>query len=374
MSSMHILVQRYLDGELNDVERAAFLEDVAGDPRVAELLEKEARLDMAIVHDAFTLEPPAHLRSAVLNAVAANAPTPSGIGLRSTARMVVAGLLLLTVAVNRADMMDEARFVTAPVAAATAATATSTIASTTTTYAGSAVPAKTVSGTSDGLSVTTSPVSSRPAASTLPHTVPVDVPREAASSASPTAIGAAATISDMLDVSAVPVTPWVEGWNTASVARMDGVPSGVFIPYGVGMSDRLSAILASSGACLRYRVAGKDEPFFVETGLLVARMTSSVYTNGVERQDVRQRNLPFVLVGLEGPLGLSVFDRVVHGSVAIGMASVGPLLVADASVPLVNMGHTAIDAGVRIIGAADLRRNSAVLVIPQPFLRLSLGL
>ncbi|MFM8473175.1 MAG: hypothetical protein ACKOBV_06615 [Candidatus Kapaibacterium sp.] len=52
---MRILVQRYLDGDLNDVERAAFLDDVAHDTQLAEVLENETRLDMAIVDDAFTI-------------------------------------------------------------------------------------------------------------------------------------------------------------------------------------------------------------------------------------------------------------------------------------------------------------------------------
>jgi hypothetical protein len=64
ISSMHILAQKYLDGEMTDVERSAFLDDVARDPRVAEILELETRLDMALIDDAFSIEPPAYLRSA----------------------------------------------------------------------------------------------------------------------------------------------------------------------------------------------------------------------------------------------------------------------------------------------------------------------
>lgn len=361
-ASMRILVQRYLDGELNDHERAAFLEDVARDPHVAEVLENETRLDMAIVEDTFSIEPPASLRNAVLEAVSANAPTPSGSGMRSTARMVAVGVLLLTVAVNRFESVKERHFAAAPVAASDARDSAG---------ATDVVMNNVVSNT-----VVTAPTpekATRMVVSSPLRVVSVDAPHETTVFASTSFSGTHKTVPEELDVSVAPFASRTWGWNPAPLSTMDAVRSGTFMPHDVGMNGVLSAILSSSGAGVRYRVAGKDEPFFIESGLMIARMTASVYTNGVERQDERQRQMPFALVGLEGPLGVLLLDRDVHASVAIGMASVGPLLVADASVPMVYLGHTSLDAGVRMVGAADLRR-STLLILPQPFLRLSMGL
>jgi hypothetical protein len=38
------------------------------------------------------------------------------------------------------------------------------------------------------------------------------------------------------------------------------------------------------------------------------------------------------------------------------------------------LGTSSVDAGLRILGAADLRQKNSLLVIPQPFVRVSLGL
>jgi hypothetical protein len=100
-----------------------------------------------------------------------------------------------------------------------------------------------------------------------------------------------------------------------------------------------------------------------------------MFMNGAERRIEQQQNLPFALVGMQGSLGvLPLLNRDVSASVALGMAAIGPLVVADASVPVLYLGTSSVDAGLRILGAADLRQKNSLLVIPQPFVRVSLGL
>jgi hypothetical protein len=48
--------------------------------------------------------------------------------------------------------------------------------------------------------------------------------------------------------------------------------------------------------------------------------------------------------------------------------------MADVAMSVLQIGDASLDAGVRFIGAVDLRQRSATFMQPQPFLSVSLGL
>jgi hypothetical protein len=94
-NSMEILIQRYFDNDLSAEEKEAFLYDVATNPGLAAQVRLEAQLEMAIVDDAFSIEPPAALRAAVLEHILAS----SDKAIRVVPRLrpaLIALLLLLT--------------------------------------------------------------------------------------------------------------------------------------------------------------------------------------------------------------------------------------------------------------------------------------
>jgi hypothetical protein len=113
----------------------------------------------------------------------------------------------------------------------------------------------------------------------------------------------------------------------------------------------------------------------VESGFLSAARQASVFINGTSQLSSQQTLIPFAVVGAEGTLAyVSMLDRDIRGSIAIGMASTGPLATADVSTSLVQIGPTTINAGLRFFGAIDLRNQSNTMFQTQPFLRVTMGL
>ncbi|MFN9776345.1 MAG: anti-sigma factor family protein [Candidatus Kapaibacterium sp.] len=383
---MHILAQKYLDGELNDLERQAFLEDLAHDPRVAEVLEQEAQLDRAVVEDSYSIEPPAHLRSAVLDAVSKHSAPRNMFGLRAVSRIIATGLMMVSVEVNRPRTFEDVSYTSTDMPGLSAAAShmstetshTSTETSNTSTEtprtsaAAPYVSVSSVSGTDNSVIDSPTPFTPSTIAKQASHAPVESSPMQSMLALTPASVSLSAPASEYAEAntSAKRATilaawsPWIDGPMTSM--PMTGMRN---------QQGTLLGLLSASGASMRYQLEVSDELFFVESGFVVARTQSTMFMNGAERRIEQQQNLPFALVGMQGSLGvLPLLNRNVSASVALGMAAIGPLVVADASVPVLYLGTTSVDAGLRMVGAADLRQKNSLLVIPQPFVRVSLGL
>lgn len=380
-ASMHILAQKYLDGELNDLEREAFLEDLAHDPRVAEVLEQEAQLDRAVVEDSYSIEPPAHLRGAVLDAVSEHIAPRNMFGLRGVSRIIATGLMMMSVAVNKPYSFEDVAYTSTDVPGLSAgASHTSTEASHTSTETSYTSPETPRTSAADPY-VSVSSVSGRDN-SVIDSPTPF-TPSTIAKQASHAAVESSLT-QNMLALTpasvllSAPASEYAEANTSAKGATILSAWNPWIDAPMTSMRDRQGALLgllSASGASMRYQLEVVDELFFVESGFVVARTQSTMFMNGVERRIEQQQNLPFALVGMQGALGvLPLLNRDVSASVALGMAVIGPLLIADASVPVLYLGTTSVDAGLRMVGVADLRQKNSLLVIPQPFVRVSLGL
>ena len=385
-ASMHILAQKYLDGELNDLERQAFLEDLAHDPRVAEVLEQEAQLDRAVVEDSYSIEPPAHLRGAVLDAVSEYTAPRNMFGLRAVSRIIATGLMMMSVAVNQPRTFEDVSYTSTDMPGLSAAAShmstetshTSTETSNTSTEtprtsaAAPYVSVSSVSGTDNSVIDSPTPFTPSTIAKQASHAPVESSPTQSMLALTPASVSLSAPASEYAEANTSAKRATIlSAWSPWIDAPMTSMPM-------TGMRNQQGALLgllSASGASMRYQLEVSDELFFVESGFVVARTQSTMFMNGAERRIEQQQNLPFALVGMHGSLGvLPLLNRNVSASVALGMAAIGPLVVADASVPVLYLGTTSVDAGLRMVGAADLRQKNSLLVIPQPFVRVSLGL
>ncbi|MFN4769999.1 MAG: anti-sigma factor family protein [Candidatus Kapaibacterium sp.] len=383
---MHILAQKYLDGELNDLEREAFLEDLAHDPRVAEVLEQEAQLDRAVVEDSYSIEPPAHLRGAVLDAVSEYTAPRNMFGLRAVSRIIATGLMMMSVAVNQPRTFEDVSYTSTDMPGLSAAAShmstetshTSTETSNTSTEtprtsaAAPYVSVSSVSGTDNSVIDSPTPFTPSTIAKQASYAPVESSPMQSMLALTPASVSLSAPASEYAEANTSAKRATIlSAWSPWIDAPMTSMPM-------TGMRNQQGALLgllSASGASMRYQLEVVDELFFVESGFVVARTQSTMFMNGAERRIEQQQNLPFALVGMQGSLGvLPLLNRDVSASVALGMAAIGPLVVADASVPVLYLGTSSVDAGLRILGAADLRQKNSLLVIPQPFVRVSLGL
>lgn len=113
----------------------------------------------------------------------------------------------------------------------------------------------------------------------------------------------------------------------------------------------------------------------MESGVLSAARQAPVFINGTSQLSSQQTLVPFAVVGAEGTLAyVSMLDRDIRGSTALGIAATGPLAIADVSTSLVQIGPTTIDAGLRFLSAIDLRNRNNTMFQTQPFLRVTMGL
>ena len=344
ISSMHILAQKYLDGEMTDVERSAFLDDVARDPRVAEILELETRLDMALIDDAFSIEPPAHIRSAVLETIASKQSRNPLLGFQHVTWGLAIGFFLLFAPVNLDDAMDTMRGSTtaSPTVRAERHERSTALSTPTNDRASTTTASAHVPLSDDVLQTDAQPhIDQTQHAITPLHAYGIQVERPS---------------PDVADA-------YMSGLATYS----DNVR---------GSSGQLSGVVAPAVASIRYNLTDNDNiRFYVESGVVASNMQSTVFVNGLAQYTSQQKLSPFAVVGVQGViLSIPMLDRSITGSLALGIASVGPLAMADVAMSVLQIGDASLDAGVRFIGAVDLRQRSATFMQPQPFLSVSLGL
>jgi len=336
-ASATILAQRYLEGDMTEHERAAFIEDLAHDPDLQEILEQEMQLDVAIINDAFSIEPPKAMRQAVLDAISSHPHRYArGFAGSSLAEWLVMMLCVVGSAVGTGDAM----------------------------LRNAAHPVSQQSNQS------VQPVAAfrRPTPPVRRASVPdqplnEEGPIEAQSKASP--IEHEVTTIDVRP----PAMPLRTGssYYSSAMQPMEHQPS--------TYPSLVSATLGSSVGSFRYNIASPSQlNIYVEGGLLGMNRYGVSYINQNRTIGFQQATVGYAAIGIAGAIAdLPVGERSLMGSFAIGATAAGPMVMADLSTSLLDIGPTTIDAGVRMVGISDLRNAGAVSLQTLPFVRLSLG-
>lgn len=334
--SARILVQRYLDGDLSDVERQALVEDLSHDAGLAAMLDEEVQLDVAIIRDAYAIEVPDTVRTALLTSIA----TTTQIAVPSLVqRLSIVTTVLVTTLVTLVTSL-------APHDVRLA----------------SAVSAEQQHGSKATISAVeaTKPVALIAVPSAPVATVDVSQQTDA---------DTVAEASPVLLVSLPDVAITAQPFSTVIAAAAVPARSAMH-----ASTANLSTFLAPSIIALRYDVGGTaQQRIYVEGGMMQMSRGITQIVNGIATLGAQQDVLPFALIGLEGAMmHLPAIDRSVHASASVGVNSVGPMATADLAIPLAQLGPVALDVGLRMQATLDLRNRNTVATQVLPAIRISL--
>lgn len=342
-ASAQILVQRYLDGDLSDLELVAFREDLSNDPHLASMLEREVQLDAAIINDAYSIEPPTELRASVLNAISTSdsswISTAAG---RATIGLALSGVLLLTSLVGIGS--DSERQM-------------------------QSAPAPAVQSTSQASASVLTPRTQsnlRPSASTaaVADAAPSSSATEADDVNSEVFIEPTRHLQQQLETLIRPTRnePSAAVWGLSA-------PLGTSLPTGL-----FTGVVGTNAASLRYELDDlEDVQMFVEAGGLQQARTSTAYVNGQATSSIASVTMPFLSIGIGGTLvNEEKFGYAINGSVSIGITSTGPLALADVSASIVDLGFSTIDIGLRFSTLIDVGTAQRAYVNAAPFLRMGI--
>lgn len=352
-ASAYILVQRYLDGELNELELEAFHRDLSNDPVLASILEREVQLDSAIINDSYSIEPPTELRAAVLESIS---DSGSSWNLNFFGRMflstAIGAVLLLTSLVGVGT--DSMRPVDASVMNPTPASA-STSASISTSSVELLQANRSRSESRAVISTTTS--NSESSSSSEPFT-------EAESPEvfiEPTRL-AQLPFESMQRSLREQQSDMFLGLGLAS---MPSLPGGLF-----------GGMVGTNTASLRYELdLLEGSQVFFEAGGLQQPRTSTAYVNGEATSVVASGITPFLSIGLAGVLvDQNTIGYAINGSASIGITSVGPLAMADVSASILDLGFSTVDVGVRLSTLFDVGPAQRAYFNATPFLRVGVPL
>lgn len=344
-ASAQILVQRYLDGDLSDLELEAFREDLSKDPHLASMLEREVQLDAAIINDAYSIEPPAELRAAVLQSLpgAGSSWTLSVIG-RVALSIAIGGVFLLTSLVSIGT--NSMRRVDAPVSKVAPAIATS-----------AASRAVEHSRSAPGRVLSTD----------------ASIPRSFSSRDVVADVEIADVLVEPTRHMHMPFEALQRTWGEQQSERfldlgdasVSSLPAGLF-----------GGMVGTSMVSLRYELdLLEDSKVFVEAGGLQQPRTSTAYVNGEATSVVASGISPFLSIGLAGVLvDQNTIGYAINGSASIGITSAGPMAMADVSAQLIDFGHTTLDVGMRFSALFDLGSRSTSSVSAAPFVRMGIPL
>jgi hypothetical protein len=347
MSSARILAQRYLEGDMTDVERAAFLHDVSNDPQLAQLLDQEAHLDMAIIDDAYSIEAPAHFRLAILSTITAGSTSVNtartGINAVVGVICVFMGLMLAVTDIS-ITFPDTVRTVIRKRVAPTQQTPK---------------PYATQSSRSNGVAPTTvaagTVVSDNIQSDDREVENPKVIPAISSVAARTTSAFAQRPVHDPL----APASAFSAAYRTD-------------VPW----ASNLAAGIAPSLLSLRYNLFHEGAmQLFVEVGSQhISRITTAYIGSAPTVASIGQ-HLPFAAIGMQGAvMNLPVLDRPIIGSASIGVTSVGPLAMADLAMDVARIGPIAVGAGVRLTATMDLRSGTTISANAMPVLHMRMAL
>jgi hypothetical protein len=344
-ASAQILVQRYLDGDLSELELQAFLEDLSQSRELASMLEREVKLDAAVINDAYSIEPPAELRASILNVISTSETNWFGTAAgRATIGLAVSGLLLLTSFVGiGSDSERHSQSASAP-------------------EAQSAAPAT--------------------ASVMTPKTQPDLRPSTSIAAGVAQAPSSSTTDADdvISEIVIEPTSPLHEQFETLTRPLRDQ-PSvavwGMSAPFGTSLPAGLFAgMVGTTAASLRYELdVLEGSQVFVEAGGLQQARTSIAYVNDQATSSITSQTMPFLSIGIGGMLvNEEKFGYAINGSVSIGITSTGPLALADVSASILDLGFSTIDLGLRFSTLIDVGTAQRAYFNAAPFVRMGIPL
>ena len=348
-ASAHILIQRYLDGDLSAHELEAFRRDLERDSELATMLEREVQIDASIIDDAFSIQPPPHLRAAVL----ASLSTEHGAKRRGGVIMAAASAVVAFFVLFPTIIEPDAALTTRNV----------------------------LTGNDQSSSRVSTPVSGQRSTgiqdadrdSDVNDEVElrgIEVPQNVRDVSQELVDGSMNTemlISDMPLMNTT-IASTLMSRHTASAQQ-----GPLLVPFLNDIASALSGIAGPSSFALRYELGQFDKmSVFVEAGALQQRQITTAYVNNVtvSRSDIAFA--PFASVGIGGELfELPLIDRTIAGVAAIGVTPVGPLATADLTVNLLNSGRISLDLGVRCIASFDVRSAQTATTSVSPMIRIA---
>lgn len=344
-ASAQILVQRYLDGDLTELELEAFHQDLSHDPELGLILEREVQLDAAIINDAYSIEPPSELRTAVLNAISTSDSSWFGTAAgRATIGLAVSGVLLLTSLVGiGSDSERRMQSAQAPAAESPA-------------------PAS-----AEQITPRTQQILRR---SIVGGTVVDEAPSSNATQAEDASSEIFIEPTSPLQAQFEVLTRPLRDEPSAAIWGMSA-PLGTSLPAGL-----FAGVVGTTAASLRYELdVLEGSQMFVEAGGMQQPRTSTAYVNGEATSNVVSETMPFLSIGIGGTLvNEDKFGYAINGSVSIGITSTGPLALADVSASILNLGFSTIDLGLRFSTVMDLGAAQRANVNAAPFLRMGIPL
>lgn len=344
-ASAYILVQRYLDGELSELELEAFHKDLSDDPTLASILEREVHLDAAIINDSYSIEPPTALRAAVLESIS---DSGSSWNLNAAGRMflniALSGVLLLTslvgIGTDSMRRVDASVMSPAPASASTSASSVELL------------PANRSRSESRAVisTATSIPESSSPSESLAEDESP--------------------------EVFIEPTRFVHLPFGSLQQTLRDQQPD-VFLGLGLASMPSLPAglfggMVGTNTVSLRYELdLLEGQQVFVEAGGLQQPRTSTAYVNGEATSVLASGITPFLSIGLGGVLvDQNTIGHAINGSASIGITSIGPLAMADVSASILDLGFSSVDVGVRLSTLFDVGPAQRAYFNATPFLRM----
>jgi hypothetical protein len=341
-ASAHILVQRYLDGDLSGDELREFLEDVSHNPELASMLEQEVHLEIAIIKDAYSIEPPANLRASVLSSLPVESTTRvAGNSNRIGAGLAVGILFFLASLVGVGT--DSTRFVAAtlPVSASPAAQSEQTL-------------------------LAPSPRPSADRHSSVLHTP------SSAEAVGDRVIPDVETSEPPLPVEGQVKMRWYGMREQPNAMVRDLRISSDILP----LPGLFTGLIATTTISIRYELnLLEGSQVFVEAGGLKQSRTSTVYVNDVAASTIASGFTPYLSIGVSGTVvDLDMLGRSIEGAASIGVTSAGPIAMVDLSAPLFDFGTGTLDVGLRTSALFDVGSGQRVHVNAAPFIRVDMSL
>lgn len=320
LTSMDILLHRYFDGDLSPEESEAFLQDVAADPLLAAKVDAEGQLDMALIDDIYSIDPPAHLREAVLDAVLA---TPSStavwdVWLRASTSVVCVVLAFaIPTTVTVAPLATSGMDVIPPSAKGTAATV---------------VPSHRPVARMDASAM--SIVDPRPLAEEQPHnTLPPELHASTDFSFAIPKLGSSAQHHGNIELE----QPMLVEPTPRLFAGVRGLAS------QDGMAVRANLAMA------------ENVVVFAEVGRTVLSPSRIFFQDGVAQTEVSTTQRAYVAVGAAVGFSLpELRDHNITLSAALGVSQMGPMAMADATIDIVNIRGLVLQAGAQWMGHIPL--------------------
>lgn len=327
LTSMDILLHRYFDGDLSPEESEAFLRDVAADPLLAARVDAEGQLDMALIDDIYSIDPPAHLRQVVLDAVLATPASTAAwdVWLRAAAAAVFVVLAF-----------------TIPTAV---------------TVIPVAVPQEDVIPPSANGTATIALPSHRPVARMDAPVMSVVDPRplveEQLHNAVPPELSANTNISfSMPDPgSSVHNDRNVEHEQPMLVEPTPRLFAGV---RGLASLD-VMAVRANV-------VMAENAVVFAEVGRTILAPTRTIFQDGIAQSEATTTQRAYVAVGAAVGFPLpELRDQNITLSAALGVSQMGPMAMADVTIDVVNIRGLVLQAGAQWTGHIPMDTEGTAL-------------